>query len=447
MDHLIFRHHGGGMKRRKRTHQSLKGDRGSFMHDGRNGSGPLIWRLAIGRRRIFVSCLVIVTIGITSLLLHLLMYRLACSPEVYLQSLVSPPSNDVNMLSSPSAEWVAFYNIFIPMDQGRQGVARALSIVEEQLHQVGTSAANANHNNNLTIYYATIGLPGVVTPGFMETACRGPHNMTCRHLGHYVSGFEEASLEPLHQYCRKHDSSKVIYLHSKGSFHSQHGENDPWRRHLTRAATSTECLQASSSSCNVCGLLFYPVWTLFFPGNMWTADCHYVAQLDAPLTHRSKLQDVIQDMQINSHWQTRLYETGPGYLGVDRYSSEHWIASHPGLVPCDVSTTADLVYWWQDHVDDDKDQPFQWSMAPRHAMTAPYFRLNHSLLESIDVYREYVWLTGLVDKWLSLYGSVPASDSWVWRWFRNGSQWRNAWQTYGNATVQVLLEQGRNALV
>ncbi|GKY90307.1 hypothetical protein MPSEU_000004700 [Mayamaea pseudoterrestris] len=379
-----------------------------------------------------------------------------------------------------------FYNIFIPIDQGRQGIARALSIVQEQLDQIGTSFANDKLMSQtaarpssppLTIFYSTIGLSGAVTSSFMHHACTVKHGMRCLPLGrHHADGFEEHTLEPLHSFCQRQQHTahkrrnvsnsisdarfKVIYLHSKGSFHRQRGENDVWRKHLTRAALSEKCLEygisSLSNSCNVCGLLFYPLWTFFYPGNMWTADCEYVAKLVAPLTHRARLEqavaatDFLNEINLSlSNWKMTLYETGPGYLGVGRYSSEHWIASHPDVVPCDLSRTARLEHWWEEHSERtaNKESVFEKSLAPRHDIHSPYFRLNHSLLDSIVTNpsradREYFLLTGFLHKWLTIYKQVPSSYSWVWKWFPNGAYWLQTYEKYGNDTVRVLLEGG-----
>ena len=310
-------------------------------------------------RRLFSSVLPLaILLLVLVVLAHYTTRLFDISPDVYLQSLVvapTPPQPQHN--HTQQQQHVIFYNIFLPMDQGRAAMARALHIVEEHIAQIGTLIAAAtdkdtkNTTTNTIIYYATIGLPGVLTPAYMNRLCQQQqhhhhYHLTCIPLGHSLSGWEEQSLEPLYNMC--HSSSpnnnhhhppplKVTYLHSKGTFHSQNGENDRWRRHMTRAVLSETCLHppppppppssplstddAAAATCNVCGLVFYPLWTMFFPGNFWTADCAYVRQLVSPLHFRQQLAHAIETMQSDyySRWQTNLYETGPGYLGLYRY--------------------------------------------------------------------------------------------------------------------------------
>lgn len=214
------------------------------------------------------------------------------------------------------------------------------------------------------------------------------------------------------------------------------------------------------SSCDVCGLLFYPLWTFFFPGNFFTASCSYITKnLMSPLEFRHRMDIVVTKMKyLRSRGRilTRLYpdvDKSDGYLGTGRYAAEHWIASHPNVKPCDMSPTSNLEYWWQNQNGSAAAPSLRWSSAPRNSMNDPsWFRLNHALLneivtappnnETVPRQNEYFLLPGFLFKWKELYGAAPPRNSWIWLWFErcDGSHWREMVEKYGlNRTVEVLL--------
>lgn len=166
------------------------------------------------------------------------------------------------------------------------------------------------------------------------------------------------------------------------------------------------------------------------------------------------------DLQLITHFSDSLLWTRRGYKLIylylhyriinTRYSSEHWIASHPDVVPCDQSVRADLGYWWKKQQTEEEEEEaltLEWNMAPRHSITSTspsFFRLRQSLLESIVTNktsrtREYFLLTGFLHKWYSIYQRAPPRNSWIWKWFPHGSEWLDIVEQYGNASVEVLL--------
>jgi hypothetical protein len=420
--------------------------------------------------------------------------------------------------------FVIFYNIWI----ARMGekYKTTLRIVEEQLHQVGTSyaatAAGGNNNNNVTttttlLYYQTIGRQKTITPQFMKPLCQ-KYGLHCIHLGHAIQGFEEITLQALHDFCQATTSTsttvtttssnkkwgggeyasfppstKVIYLHTKGAFHDRRdGSNDRWRRHLTLAATSQHCLsnrphhhdqqqivttatKTSSttndkSACNVCGLQFYPVWTPFIIGNMWSASCSYISKLVPPKQFAQRMNDLVQynltALQNRSLMHVNLYKEEPWFFGLERYAAELWVGTHADLHPCDVSVTADNEYWTSANSDKNINKQdailgeFVWSMAPRSYysenttstsssaasnnssnLDAPWLRLD---LEQRDLVlsnktlrmREFFLLPGLILKWHILYNDTyPPPSSWVWDFYPDGAEWRERLAKYGAAAV------------
>ena len=255
---------------------------------------------------------------------------------------------------------------------------------------------------------------------------------------------------------------------------------------MTAAVTSHDCLRAVASAssttkrttdsannndnanntCNVCGLLFYPLWTFLFPGNFFTAHCTYVQQLLPPhefVMQMQRLVEQVRRQQVvaankkknNGHGRGGSFTANlfpidnPGNMGLDRYAAEHWIGSHPSIRPCDMSVTEDILYWrlGGGGNNDEKQQQqqqqvvadptttamFHWSMAPRKGIfNATWYRLDQDLLAKIlanETLRktEYFLLGGHLWKWSMLYGDdpKPAYDSWIWDWFPDGKQWRD----------------------
>jgi len=71
-------------------------------------------------------------------------------------------------------------------------------------------------------------------------------------LQHDEKGWEPETLRLLWQHCKNHTNDKVVYIHSKGSFHPNN-DNDLLRRFLAQGAflVSEECSNLPSS-CNAC---------------------------------------------------------------------------------------------------------------------------------------------------------------------------------------------------
>jgi hypothetical protein len=236
-----------------------------------------------------------------------------------------------------------FYNVFIPDDTatGSEGTERAFRIVSDQLQQIAESYAGGHFRKgdssiNVTllptvhIYYTTVGPTDLLPESRMSTAdfCGAYPHFRCSHLGHRTSGFESITLDHMHQYCRDHQSERVLYLHSKGSYHPS-VLNDNWRRVLTMASTAKECIEPPDDKCNVCGALFYTQFTTFIPGNMFTATCAYVSNLLAPLVefplkHKEAIGAALL-LRTRRQVMTNLMSDRSDLFGLERYNAEHWI--------------------------------------------------------------------------------------------------------------------------
>jgi hypothetical protein len=175
--------------------------------------------------------------------------------------------------------------VFIPLDQGEEGVQKSLEIVKEQMDFIGSSyVASYDGGKPVTVFYKTIGKHGALNTTYMHQVCSERNKFVCQHVQHHHEGFEELTLQSLYEYCQYESGpdTRVVYMHNKGSFHSREGQNRRWRSHMMMAVTSELCLKPPDGSCNVCGLMFYDVWALIFPGNFWTAKCSYIQELIPP---------------------------------------------------------------------------------------------------------------------------------------------------------------------
>ena len=68
--------------------------------------------------------------------------------------------------------------------------------------------------------------------------------------------------------------------------------NRSWRRSMLEAVIHPACIDPPDGSCDVCGLLFFPTWAFFMPGNFWTARCSYVNKLIHPLEFELKKKNL-----------------------------------------------------------------------------------------------------------------------------------------------------------
>jgi hypothetical protein len=363
---------------------------------------------------------------------------LAVSPEAALMfSSAEEEKEEASSLSRPP--FAIFYNVFIPDDQGEDGVSRSLSIVKEQMDQVGNSYAGS-FSTSVTVYYNTIGMAGALNETFMTQVCSVQNNIKCVHMKHYKEAFEEVTLQKLSEYCHYHDHDdddnnngvhrRVVYMHNKGSYEHHAGLNDVWRRHLTTAVTSELCLKPPDDSCNVCGLTFHSLFLLIFPGNFFAADCNYVRKLIPPASFNSKMASLLalrQQKIAENQQYSHVFPNIPKFEKVTqgRYAPTHWIGSSPLLNPCTL-TPEDLKKWF---VERNALADFSWSLLPR---TDPDVELDSFRKQQYNV------IGGNLFKYFTLYNMAPPDDSWAWRWFPDGQKWKEAVAKYGNRTVDVV---------
>ena len=387
-----------------------------------------------------------------------------------------------------------FYNIFLP-NTNLADQENALRIVREQVSQLQRSYAARvlapSKNASLVVYYVTIGESApppnhhhsvVLPPEQMQAYCRntsltkhskrgGGVPIDCRLLEHVTHGRETITLGHLHNFCTQQQNQhqpphspnqeRVVYLHSKGSFHAQL-YNENWRPILTKLALSEYCLApdtflnqthnrttTTTTVCNVCGLNFFTSWTDFFPGNMFAATCDYVAKLIPPAQFQARLEDVAQQVllrHVTDQIHLDLIPTNEAIthydnFGLDRFSDEHWIASHPDVLPCDGDPTGLVLMY---HIHKMKLSSMRLARAPRHR--GPPLQPVDTLGKLTQTratrreyrLREYPYLAGHLIKWFELYGQGPPPDSWAWTWFPDGAFWREQVSRYGARAVDVV---------
>jgi hypothetical protein len=382
--------------------------------------------------------------------------------------------------------WTVFYNVYLP----RTNLTHALTIVEEQLEQVSSSYGATKPGYAPTpVHFNTIGDP--IGAEKVQLYCATKTNLHCVHMQHYEDGnFEDVTLTRLFEFCSNdgmdlpkfhpNDAARdpiVVYLHSKGTYHSNE-RNDHWRRFMTNAAMGEECLNfkgrhnprtnadsqinldsADITQCNVCGFMFYPIWTPFFPGNIWSAKCSYIRKLMHPQVFKNqsdstanKAVALMREGRFTMNLLSPYFEEG-GYLGRERFADEHWVGSHPSLMPCDVAPRPHLMKWIHPkYLNRSRTylfdtQPLEWSLAPRHPINEDWLffqgiQKKYKLVADRNWrHREFFLLPGALWKWITWYNAVPPTSSYVWSWFPEGLEWLGRVQTLGTQGLLNFLTQ------
>lgn len=269
-------------------------------------------------------------------------------------------STTVQSSSSPIS---IFYNVFVPPQEA--GRDRTLDIVREQLGQFDESDAARLMENNLTVYYSTIGFAH--TSERIQELCTDKANINCQHMEHYDAGFEEVTLNKLLAYCKVpgRENDRVVYLHNKGSYTRN---QDDWRRYLTLAATHRDCVCPPDDQCNLCSIHLWYLPNIQNKGNFWSAKCSYVKRLMTPLDYQKGMTQVEQ-LYRDLRGQGKMHHEswgawGPWGFARGRESNLHWIGSHPAVRPCDLNPFPDERYWLKNFNSSASDR-FQWEMLPR----------------------------------------------------------------------------------
>lgn len=199
-----------------------------------------------------------------------------------------PASPDQRVVEDPLTP--VFYNLYIAKNKD---VSRVKSIANEQFALLRPAQQ---------VFIRSVGVP--VDLGNATT------------VRHDAKGSKMETLGLLWRHCQSHADDKVVYIHSKGSFHDRGGVNGRLRQFLTRGALSKECSELPAT-CNVCSSRFSPVPHPHTPGNMWLARCHYVQKLMDPLLFEEAMNKLVYGEE------SRPSEVPAYCIGRDRWSAEH----------------------------------------------------------------------------------------------------------------------------
>ena len=124
---------------------------------------------------------------------------------------------------------------------------------------------------------------------------------------------------------------------------------------------------------------------------------------------------------LESTFTAELTPFTPENLGMNHFSVEHWIGSHPDVKPCDVVPMKKR--WSNDFASSTKN--ISTALSEQRELSE-----NDSALFS-----EYFYLAGNLYRWHYLYGMAPSDDSWAWTWFPQGNEWKKGVSKYGSNVV------------
>ncbi|KAL9183710.1 hypothetical protein ACHAXT_004566 [Thalassiosira profunda] len=350
---------------------------------------------------------------------------------------------------------VVFYNVVIPEDKTKKVLAlRALKAQIDvlALGQYDIISRAYHRQRHVVLYYTVSGDSSNI--GFFTKLCQArSQHITCRKLGEFASSTATGeALHHLHTFCHSQPTGSVTYL--SNMLPGTHGVNRTESfstqkiRTFTTAVTSKMCLK-SRDTCNVCGTEFYPLPFHHFLGNMFTASCEYVKELLPPEQFEKATNDAAGETlvsQLRRAVTTDLFPFTPQNLGLGQYSVEHWIGSHPDLRPCDVAPVRHSWFpfftgspYLANDFTSSRAYDFMWSEAPRRS-SAPPGQLSRTIehraiAKDATAYREYYYLAGNLLRWHNLYDKAPPWDSWIWKWYPRGDEWRDSAKKHGSNVV------------
>jgi len=307
-------------------------------------------------------------------------------------SIVLPPNSSSHLPNStaalslvgrqPQPTITVFYNFFV---KNKADSERVQTIVSEQLSLL---LPEEHHE----VFYNSLGYPFSIP------------NATL--IQNYPKGDESVTLYDLWEYCKSNNNhdTKVVYLHSKGSFHDN-PENTMLRLFLTNGALSKECATLPDK-CNVCSSRMSPFPHAHTSGNMWLARCDYVAQLVNPM------QDPRRRKKKKGEWFPKRKK--PYCDGYGRYFVEHWIHSHPTAMPCDLYPNPEFVWGYAGiPTTTEGDDNFE-----KNLQMAPRFELHQ--------YIPGIWKTKClphttvqerIAEYEFMYNERPDKSWWGWKTF------------------------------
>jgi hypothetical protein len=323
-----------------------------------------------------------------------------------------------------------FYNAYFPPEAATDDSVkeRIVDILREQMKQVGVESALAGRDD-VVVRTVTIGAQ-LDYATIIADAC-AEHNLDCVHEKHYEQGLEMVTQQHLLEYCQlpENESHIVGYIHNKGSFHPSEAQNGI-RRGFTADCLSEQCMNMleTKNSCNVCGRAFKTSWGPLMWATFWSARCDYVKNLVSPLLLQEK--NTLAFKERPEQMTTDLFNDDVLEYSLPRngrYAAEIFVGTHPKLVPC--SLALDRQTWWSGN------PPYRFrDLIMSHAVPIgdkTYEQYMDKMESDGHVLTDYYLLPGLLWRYHVLYNEMPPAESWIWKHFPDGENWRLAVERIG----------------
>ncbi|KAL7483108.1 hypothetical protein ACHAW6_008756 [Cyclotella cf. meneghiniana] len=309
---------------------------------------------------------------------------------------------------------ILFLHVALPED-GKASSMMALKVQLDALRQA------------MTLYY-TIQEGDPWSAAFINNYCK-ENNMSCHMLNEAPATGRGETLVHLYNYCQSSPFSRVTYLNNQNPFDASHTVEE--LQAYATAATSKMCL-TSDDKCNVCGMEFNALPYQHFSGNSFTTDCEYVNKLLPPQEFEKKMNNLAGDVlvkHLEGTFTAELTPFTPENLGMNHFSVEHWIGSHPDVRPCDA---VPMKMRWSNDI----------ASSTKNIYTALSEERELSKNDSA-LFSEYFYLAGNLYRWHYLYGMTPSNDSWAWTWFPQGNEWKERVSKYGSNAVMDFISTSR----
>ena len=149
-----------------------------------------------------------------------------------------------------------------------------------------------------------------------------------------------------------------------------------------------------------------------------------IAKLMLDATHKVKPDNILDDRWVmelddgttlNFHNASRWMISRPSWIGTDRYATEHWLGSHPGLKPCEVFSPKDGIPTFS--YDTLKKKRVFAKKVTARLQTAPGMNFKEQWEHP---YRLHPWYrkAGKLYEYKRLYGKKPDKNSWFYDYWK-----------------------------
>lgn len=167
-------------------------------------------------------------------------------------------------------------------------------------------------------------------------------------------------------------------------------------------------------------------------GNMWSAKCDYIKRLVSPFDLEAKNRVAVRTKPAGMTMNFYGTQEAISYaLGQGRFAAEQFVTTHPTLIPCSFTKPEDAINAF-------------WIENPKGAFENHVIHgenpvnLQQDMLANNNHLKEWFLLPGILWRYHVLYGELPPEDSWIWRHYPDGENWKQLIQQVGfpNALFQ-----------